>query len=140
MPSAKARERGVCSGRGERLVELEQREPSVSLGSPGARESVTMPAISFFSSPRGREQRDGVVVALAHLAAVQAGQQVATSRRRPRLGQHEEMFAVEVVEALRRNRAPSRCAAPGRGPPAPMRVEHQDVGGHQHRVHVQAHA
>jgi len=23
------------------------------LGSPGARESVTMPAISFFSSPRG---------------------------------------------------------------------------------------
>jgi hypothetical protein len=106
------------------------------LGSPGARESVTIEKISFFSSFARGEQRDGVVVALAHLAAVQAGQggHVLVHRR---FGQHE-VLAVDVVEALgeiARHLDVLDLVAAHRHL---VRVEDQDVGGHQHRVHEQA--
>ena len=47
-----------------------------------------MPAISLLQLLARREQRDGVVVALAHLAAVQAGQRGHRLLDR-RFGQHE---------------------------------------------------
>jgi hypothetical protein len=106
------------------------------LGSPGARESVTMPPISFLSCARGAEQRDGVVVALAHLAAVQAGQggHVLVDHR---FGQRE-VLAVQVVEAgghvARHLDVLHLVAAHGHL----VGVEHQDVGAHQHGVHEQA--
>ncbi len=83
-----------------------------------------------------REERDRVVVALAHLAAVQPGQRRHVLVHR-RLGQHE-MLAVEVVEA-RRDVARHLdvlhlVASHGHL----VRLEGQDVGGHQHRVHEEA--
>ena len=82
------------------------------------------------------EQGDGVVVALAHLAAVQAGQQghVVVDQR---LGRHQ-VFTVQVVEAGRhvaRHLDVLDLVAPHRHV---VGLEHQDVGTHQHRVHEQA--
>ncbi len=86
------------------------------------------------------EQRDDVVVALRHLAPVQAGQQ----RHRlldVGLRQHEQVVTVaeQVVEALRdvaRHLDVLRLVAADRNP---VRIEQQDVGRHQDRVAVQPH-
>ncbi|GAB1384440.1 hypothetical protein MASR1M50_27610 [Burkholderiales bacterium] len=82
------------------------------------------------------EQGDHVVVALAHLAAIQAGQQrhVVVDQR---LGRHQ-VLAVQVVEAggdVARHLDVLDLVAPHRHL---VRLEHQDVGRHQHRVHEQA--
>ena len=82
-----------------------------------------------------RKQRDGVVVALAHLAAVQTGQggDVVFNFG---LGRHK-VIAIAVVEAVRhvaRHLDVLHLVAPDR---YLVRVEHQNVGAHQHRVHEQ---
>ena len=80
------------------------------------------------------EQRNGVVVTLAHLAAIQPRQKrhVVVDLG---LGQHQQILAVEVVEAgghvARHFDMLDLVAAHGHF----LRLEHQDVGGHQHRVH-----
>jgi hypothetical protein len=85
---------------------------------------------------RRREQRDGVVVALAHLAAVQAGQ-----GRDGFVDHHfrqHEVLAIDVVETggeIARHLQVLDLVAADRHL---VGLEHQDVGGHQHRVHVQA--
>ena len=125
----------VFVGAGEGLVELEQRRAFGGLGlAGGARvghDAHDELAQLFF----GGEQRDGVVVALAHLAAVQPGQggHVVFDHHR---GQRE-VFAVEVVEARRdvaRHFDVLDLVAAYRHL---VGVEHQDVCRHQHRVHEQ---
>jgi hypothetical protein len=86
------------------------------------------------------EQRDDVVVALAHLAAVQAGQQLHRLVHL-RLGQHEELLAgaEQVVEAgghVARHLDVLDLVLAHRHA---VGVEHQDVRGHQDGVAVQAH-
>ncbi|MCY1400374.1 hypothetical protein D9M71_154540 [compost metagenome] len=86
------------------------------------------------------EQRDGVVVALRHLATIQAWQR-GDALFDQRLGHGEELFALakKMVEALAdvpRHFHVLDLVATDRHL---VRVEHQDVRGHQHRVAVQAH-
>jgi hypothetical protein len=83
-----------------------------------------------------RKQRDGVVVALAHLATVKAWQQ------RHRLLDHglrqNKMFTVQVVEAGRhvaRHFDVLNLVAAHRHF---VRLEHQNIRAHEHRVHEQA--
>ena len=54
MPSAKARAKSAdCAGVANAWCSWNNAEPSVSLASPGARESVTIENTSFFSVSRG---------------------------------------------------------------------------------------
>ena len=84
----------------------------------------------------GGEQRDGVVVALAHLAAIEAWQEGHRFFDHG-FGQHE-MLAIQMVEARRHVARHldvlDLVAAHGHL----VRLEHQDVGPHQHGIHEQA--
>ena len=123
---------------GKRLVNLEQGRAFHVLGFAVGL-AVGDDAADEFLQLRARcEQRDGVVVALAHLAPVQAGQRghVVFDGR---LGRGE-MRAVAVVEAgghVARHFDVLHLVAPHRHL---VRVEHQNVGTHQHRVHEQSNA
>ena len=123
--------------RGERLVDLEQRRAFGVLGL-ARRARVGDDGEDRLAHLLARcEQADHVVVALAHLAAVQPGQQRHRIVHR-RLGQHQ-VLAIQVVEALRhvaRHLDVLDLVAPDRDL---VRLEHQDVRGHQHRVHEEAH-
>ncbi len=124
-------------GGGKGLIELEQRRALDLLGFARRLRVGDDGEDQPLQFRRGREQRDGVVVALAHLAAIEAGQ------RRHRgidlgFGQHE-VLAVQVVEARRhvaRHLDVLDLVAADRHL---VRLEHQDVGRHQHRVHEEAH-
>jgi hypothetical protein len=82
------------------------------------------------------KQRNGVVVALGHLAAIQTGQ-----RRHllldQRFGQHEEIVPVDMVETLAkitRHLDVLDLVTPDRHL---VGIEGEDVRRHQHRIHVQ---
>ncbi|KAG0733259.1 hypothetical protein G6F23_013522 [Rhizopus arrhizus] len=121
MPAANALANlAVCSGVANAWYIWNSAEPSVSFGSPGARES-----------------RNGVVVALAHLAAVEAGQRCHLLVDH-HVRQREVLLAVHVVEALgevARHFDVLDLVAAHRHL---VGLEDQDVGSHQHRVHEQA--
>ena len=87
------------------------------------------------------EQRDGVVVALGHLAAIQA-RQGGHAFFDQRLGHGEEFFTVaeQVVEALADVAGHFHVLDLVAAHRHLVRIEHQDVRCHQHRVAVQAHA
>ena len=84
--------------------------------------------------------RDGVVVALGHLAPVQArqGGDVFLDHR---FGQDEELAAVaeQVVETLADVAGHLHVLHLVAADRDLVRVEHQDVRGHQHRIAVEAH-
>jgi hypothetical protein len=121
---------------GKGLVDLEQGRAFGVLGLAG-RARIGHDARDLLLQLRARrEQRDRVAVALAHLAAVEAGQG-GDGVVDLGLGQRE-VLAVLVVEALRHVARHldvlHLVAAHGHL----VRVEHQDVGAHEHRVHEQA--
>ena len=125
-------------GAGEGGVDLEQGAGIGVLGLAGLQGVGLDLAHQLEQLLLGDEQRDGVVVALGHLAPVEAVEHLHLLVHR-RLGQGEELPLVEVVEA------PGHVAGhldvldlvtPHRHL---VGVEHQDVGGHQHRVAEQAH-
>ena len=123
-------------GGGKSLVDLEQGRAFGVLGF-ARRARVGHDALDELAQLLpAAEQRDGVVVALAHLAAVQAGQggHVLVDHR---FGQHE-VLAVEVVEAgahVARHLDVLHLVAPHGHL---VCLEHQDVGAHEHGVHEQA--
>ena len=87
---------------------------------------------------RLRHERDGVAVGLAHLAAVEAGE------RRGRLGDERARFAQhagpvaarELLGEVHGDLQVLRLVGADRHL---VGVEREDVGGHQHRVAVEAH-
>ena len=82
------------------------------------------------------EERDGVVVALAHLAAIQPRQR-AQALVHLHLRQHQRL-AIQMVEALRHVTGDFQMldlVGPHRHP---VGTEGQNVGRHQHRIHIQA--
>lgn len=99
-----------------------------------------MRAMASLSLPGRAEQRDGVVVALGHLAPVQArqGGDVFLDHR---FGQDEELAAVaeQVVETLADVAGHLHVLHLVAADRDLVRVEHQDVRGHQHRIAVEAH-
>ena len=86
------------------------------------------------------EQRDGVVVALAHLASVEAGQRGHFFLDH-HLGQHEQILALaeQMVEALADIARHLHVLDLVTTDRHLLRVEHQDVRRHQHRIAEQAH-
>ena len=86
------------------------------------------------------KQRDGVVVTLGHLAPIETGQR-GDALLDHRFGQGEELAAVaeQMIEALGNVTGHFHMldlVTPHRHL---VRVEHQDVRRHQHRIAVQAH-
>ncbi|MPM34715.1 hypothetical protein SDC9_81302 [bioreactor metagenome] len=123
-------------GRGKGLEELEQCRAFGLFGLARCARVGDDAAHQLAQLIARREQRDGVVVALAHLAAVEPGDggHVVFDDG---LGQRE-MLAVDVVEAGRdvaRHFDMLNLVAPHGHL---VGVEDQDVGGHQHRIHEQA--
>ncbi|MNZ91669.1 hypothetical protein D3C78_1106630 [compost metagenome] len=87
------------------------------------------------------EQRNGVVIALGHLAAIQARQSRHTFFDQ-RFGHGKEFLALteQVVETLADITGHFHVLDLVAADRHLVGVEHQDVGGHQYRVAVQAHA
>ena len=128
---------GGFFGAGKGTVDLEQGAVVGAFGF-ARRARIGDDGHDFFAQLiRWRKQRNGVVVAFAHLASVQPGQQrhVVVHLR---FGRHQQVFAVQVVEAgghvachfdVLHLVAPHGYA---------LRLKHENVGRHQHRVHEQA--
>ena len=120
---------------GKGLVDLEQRRALGVFGLAGCARIGLDAANQLLELFARCKQGDGVVVALAHLAAVQAGQQLHLGIDL-RLGQHEEFLALaeEVVEALgdvaRHLDVLNLVASHGHL----VGVEHQNISSHQYRI------
>ena len=124
-------------GRGKGLVDLEQGRTFGLLGFARRARIGHDGQDALLHLGLRHEQRNGVVVALAHLAAVQTGQQGHLFVHLG-FGQHQQVLAIQVVEAAghvaRHLDVLDLVAAHWHL----VGLEHQDVGGHQHRVHEQA--
>ena len=127
---------GRFFGAGKGLVDLEQGRALCALGFAGGF-GVGDDAGDLLAHLCSRcKQRDGVVVALAHLAAIQPGQE-GDRFFDHRFGQHK-VFAIQVVEAgghVACHLDVLDLVATHRHF---VRFEHQDVGAHEHGVHEQA--
>ena len=127
---------GGFADAGKSLVNLEQRRPFDVLGLARRARVGHDACYQLAQLLARREQGNGVVVALAHLAPVQAGQQ-GDRLFNHCFGQHE-MLAIVMVEAqghVARHFNVLDLVATDRHL---VRPEHQDVGAHQHRIHEQA--
>ena len=128
---------GGFVGAGKCLVDLEQRRAFNFLGFTG-RTRIGQEAANQLAQLIARaEQRDGVVVALAHLAAVQARQD-GDMLVHCGLRKHKVLAAVLVVEAGGNVACHFNVLDLVAAHRHLVRLEHQDVGRHQHRVHEQA--
>ncbi len=127
---------GLLRG-GKGLVELKQRRAFGVLGLPRRTRVGEDGEDQLLQLGRRCEQRDRIAVALAHLAPVQAGQRghVVVDQR---LGQGEVLAPVDMVEALAEIAGHLDVLDLVAAHRDLMRVEEQDVGGHQHRIHEQS--
>ena len=123
-------------GRGKRLVDLEEGRALHVLGLAGRARIGQDAADQLFELIARAEQGDRVVVALAHLAAIEPWQRGHMLVNR-RFGQRE-VLAIQVVEAgrhvARHLDVLDLVAAHGHL----VGIEDQDVGTHEHGVHEEA--
>ena len=133
-------ERGLLFSRGKGLVEGEQMGVVRILGLARQLRVGDDAGDGVLELLGAAEQRDGVVVALGHLAPVQArqGRHILLDHRL-RQGEQLAPLAEQVVEALADVAGHLHVLDLVAADRHLVGVEHQDVGGHQHRVAEQAH-
>ena len=118
------------------MVQLKQRRTFSVLGLAGCTRVGENAGDEFFQFVARGKHRDGVVVAFAHLAAIQTGQGGHLLIHR-RFWQYKKLVPVNVVEALTKRARHFDVLHLIAAHRHLVRIEDQDVGGHQHRVHEQ---